>query len=59
MPMVFTINIGTRVKLVNGSHPGSGRLEVYHNGAWGSVCDNSFGVADALVVCQMLGFKDK
>ena len=26
------------------------------NGQWGGICDNSFDVIDAHVICQMLGF---
>jgi len=44
------------VKLVGGSSPQKGRLEVYHNGTWGTVCDNGFTHAAAGVVCYMLGY---
>lgn len=35
----------------------SGRLEVYMNGRFGTVCDNGFSLTSAEVVCEQLGFK--
>ncbi|XP_046556896.1 soluble scavenger receptor cysteine-rich domain-containing protein SSC5D-like [Haliotis rubra] len=36
-----------------------GRLQVFHDGIWGTVCDDSFGNPDARVACRALGINSK
>ena len=35
-----------------------GRLQVYHDGQWGLVCEGNFGREEARVACRQLGFAD-
>lgn len=45
----------TAVRLAGGSTD-FGRLEVFVDGEWGTVCDDEFGSNEANVACKMLGF---
>ena len=44
------------IRLQGGDFVNQGRVEVYCNGQWGTICANGFGSNDALVLCKQLGY---
>ena len=53
--MIILIHILGDARLVDGGAPTQGRVEIYINGSWWTVCDSWFDCRHGRVVCNQLG----
>ena len=44
------------IRLQGGNYSNEGRVEVYCNGQWGTICDDQFSGIDARTICKQLGY---
>ena len=44
------------IRLIGGSYPWEGRVEIYFSEIWGTITDSDWTSDDAQVVCRKLGY---
>ena len=44
------------IRLMGGQNSSEGRVEIFYNGEWGTICDRDWDMDDADVACRSLGF---
>ena len=62
-PLILILNVlftcgkfHTRIRLSGGSGPFEGNVEVYIKNEWKYICDDSWDIRDAKVVCRGLNY---
>ncbi|XP_066092758.1 macrophage scavenger receptor types I and II isoform X1 [Saccopteryx bilineata] len=52
-----TLSSSKTVRLVGGSGPHEGRVEIFHDGQWGTICDDHWELRGGQVLCRSLGYQ--
>ncbi len=45
------------VRLVNGSKPWEGIVEIFYNNTWGTICYDGYSSSNGVVLCKQLGYQ--
>jgi len=54
--ILLSNHVGLPIRLVDERSTYEGRVEIYYNNSWATVCDDGWDSIDASVVCKQLGF---
>ncbi len=51
MSLGIVMSLNPTIRLRNGSSAHEGRVEIYHNNTWGTICDDYWDLRDGHVSC--------
>ena len=53
--MYYFSDLTGQLRLIAGKSSSEGRLEVFYDGGWNTICDDDWDSVDATVACKQLG----
>ena len=55
-PVLSAVYQNGDLRLVGSDFKAEGRVEIYHQNKWGTICDDRWGMEEADVTCKQLGY---